>query len=108
MLIGSKVPAKGFRPYKKHQKVALPAKKSPIVHLLTQDLHKTYSLASKRSQSSTSVLAEPSKRNKVTNDFDDDNGDYIIREGEVLVNGKNRYIVEKMVGKGSFGQVFRL
>lgn len=47
----------------------------------------------------------PVKKSKFNNNgFDDENDDYIVKEGEVW---GNKYAVEKLVGKGSFGQVVR-
>ena len=47
--------------------------------------------------------AQHKKERKVYNDgYDDDNHDYIIKCGEKF---DNRYEVDSLIGKGSFGQV---
>ena len=43
------------------------------------------------------------KERKVFNDgYDDDNHDYIVRHGERFLD---RYEIDSLIGKGSFGQV---
>lgn len=56
----------------------------------------------KRNVSNTT---EEVKRNKLNNDgYDDENDDYIIREGDVWCD---RFVVQCLLGKGSFGQVVK-
>lgn len=46
------------------------------------------------------------KDKKLYNDgYDDENHDYIIRAGEKFMD---RYEIDSLIGKGSFGQVIRL
>lgn len=47
--------------------------------------------------------AQHKKERKVYNDgYDDDNHDYIIKPGEKF---EDRYEIDSLIGKGSFGQV---
>ena len=48
-------------------------------------------------------LHKKEKRN-LNDGYDDDNHDYIVRPGEVWLE---RYTIDCLIGKGSFGQVRR-
>ena len=44
------------------------------------------------------------KERRQHNDYDDDNYDYIVKAGETWMD---RYAIDALIGKGSFGQVRR-
>ncbi|KAI8908497.1 kinase-like domain-containing protein [Gorgonomyces haynaldii] len=76
------------------------------VKCLTLDLRKTYTLAKKTKKRSGSVLEDGrTKKGKSEQSlFDDENGDYIVKEMEVW---NEVYLIEKLIGRGSFGQVVK-
>ena len=74
---------------------------------LTVDLIKTYRhinevyyLKKKRPHNGTDKAA--SKKDRKLEDWDDDNHDYKVRSGERWME---RYEIESLIGRGSFGQV---
>ena len=57
----------------------------------------------RRAQQQQGDDATSKKERKFSNDgYDDDNHDYIIRNGEKF---HDRYEIDSLIGKGSFGQV---
>lgn len=61
-----------------------------------------YAKKKRRAQQSQSEDSTNKKEKKVYNDgYDDENHDYIVRNGELI----ERYEIDCLIGKGSFGQV---
>jgi hypothetical protein len=57
----------------------------------------------RRAQQTQGEDSSHKKERKLYNDgFDDDNHDYIIKNGEKFLD---RYEIDSLIGKGSFGQV---
>lgn len=65
-----------------------------------------YAKKKKRAQQAAAAAAQQDARSRearVYNDgYDDDNYDYIIKNGE---KWNDRYEIDSLIGKGSFGQV---
>ncbi|KAJ3098913.1 Dual specificity tyrosine-phosphorylation-regulated kinase 1A [Phlyctochytrium planicorne] len=58
--------------------------------------------ALKKKRTTTAAYQENGKRPKGFKGYDDENDDYIVREGELW---NDRFYIIKLLGKGSFGQV---
>eukprot|EP01137_Pigoraptor_chileana_P020411 Opistho-2@82755 len=68
-------------------------------------INEVYYAAKKRRQAQQQEEAQQKKERKLNNDgFDDENYDYIVRNGEVWMG---RYETSNLIGKGSFGQVIK-
>ncbi|XP_022236949.1 dual specificity tyrosine-phosphorylation-regulated kinase 1A-like [Limulus polyphemus] len=83
------------------------------LHKLSVDLIKTYkhinevyyAKKKRRAQHGQGEDASTKKEKMVYNDgFDDENHDYIVKNGEKFVD---RYEIDSLIGKGSFGQVVK-
>jgi len=62
-----------------------------------------YAKKKRKQQAAAQDDTRPQKERKVFNDgYDDNNYDYIIRNGE---KWNDRYEIDSLIGKGSFGQV---
>ena len=62
-----------------------------------------YAKKKRRAQQAAESESRPQKERKVFNDgYDDSNYDYIIKNGE---KWNDRYEIDSLIGKGSFGQV---
>jgi hypothetical protein len=62
-----------------------------------------YAKKKRRAQQTQGEDSSHKKERKLYNDgFDDDNHDYIIKNGEKFLD---RYEIDSLIGKGSFGQV---
>ena len=62
-----------------------------------------YAKKKRRAQQAAEAESRPQKERKVFNDgYDDQNCDYIVKSGE---KWKDRYEIDSLIGKGSFGQV---
>lgn len=62
-----------------------------------------YAKKKRRAQQTQGDDTSHKKERKLYNDgYDDDNHDYIIRSGEKFLD---RYEIDSLIGKGSFGQV---
>lgn len=62
-----------------------------------------YAKKKRRAQQSQGEDSSHKKERKLYNDgYDDENHDYIIRTGEKFLD---RYEIDSLIGKGSFGQV---
>ena len=62
-----------------------------------------YAKKKRRAQQPQGEDSQHKKERKVYNDgYDDDNHDYIVRHGERFLD---RYEIDSLIGKGSFGQV---
>ena len=62
-----------------------------------------YAKKKRRAQQPQGEDSQHKKERKVFNDgYDDDNHDYIVRHGERFLD---RYEIDSLIGKGSFGQV---
>ena len=78
-----------------------------LPHLLINFNRKVYYAKKKRraQQTQGEDNASHKKERKLFNDgYDDDNHDYIIRNGEKFFD---RYEIDSLIGKGSFGQVVK-
>ena len=65
-----------------------------------------YSQKKRRAEKERSEEGRTKKERRLYNDgFDDENYDYIIRSGEKFLD---RYEIDTLIGKGSFGQVCKL
>lgn len=63
-----------------------------------------YAKKKRRHQQGQGEDSSHKKERKVFNDgYDDDNYDYIVKNGEKWMD---RYEIDSLIGKGSFGQVF--
>ena len=64
-----------------------------------------YAKKKRRAQQTQGEDSSHKKERKLYNDgYDDDNHDYIIKNGEKFLD---RYEIDSLIGKGSFGQVSR-
>jgi dual specificity tyrosine-phosphorylation-regulated kinase 1 len=62
-----------------------------------------YAKKKRRAQQTQGEDSSHKKERKLYNDgYDDDNHDYIIKNGEKFLD---RYEIDSLIGKGSFGQV---
>lgn len=62
-----------------------------------------YAKKKRRAQQTQGEDSSHKKERKLYNDgYDDDNHDYIIKHGEKFLD---RYEIDSLIGKGSFGQV---
>ena len=62
-----------------------------------------YAKKKRRAQQAAENDSRPHKERRVFNDgYDDGNYDYIIKNGE---KWNDRYEIDSLIGKGSFGQV---
>ena len=62
-----------------------------------------YAKKKRRAQQPQGEDSQHKKERKLYNDgYDDDNHDYIVRHGERFLD---RYEIDSLIGKGSFGQV---
>lgn len=62
-----------------------------------------YAKKKRRAQQTQGEDSSHKKERKLYNDgYDDDNHDYIIKHGEKFLE---RYEIDSLIGKGSFGQV---
>lgn len=65
-----------------------------------------YAKKKRRHQQGQGEDSSHKKERKVFNDgYDDDNYDYIVKNGEKWMD---RYEIDSLIGKGSFGQVLNL
>lgn len=65
-----------------------------------------YAKKKRRAQQTQGEDTSHKKERKIFNDgYDDDNHDYIIKNGEKFLD---RYEIDNLIGKGSFGQVSSL
>ena len=63
-----------------------------------------YAKKKRRHQTGQGEDSSHKKERKVFNDgYDDDNYDYIVKNGEKWMD---RYEIDSLIGKGSFGQVY--
>jgi len=58
----------------------------------------------KAATASSSSSGKKERKGVINNGYDDDNYDYIVKNGELF---NERYIVSTVIGKGSFGQVVK-
>lgn len=72
-----------------------------VLHALRSQVY--YAKKKRRAQQGPPEDASTKKERKVLNHgYDDDNHDYIVRSGERWLE---RYEIDSLIGKGSFGQV---
>lgn len=70
---------------------------------LFPELQVYYAKKKRRHQTGQGEDSSHKKERKVFNDgYDDDNYDYIVKNGEKWMD---RYEIDSLIGKGSFGQV---
>lgn len=75
---------------------------SGILRKLSVDLLKTYNLINQKYYAKRKLTEQVRSNGEVVNPHDDENSDYIVKVNERL---DNRYIIESVIGKGSFGRV---
>lgn len=92
----------GTRPPVRAPDVHMPFEVTPALVLLAQVY---YAKKKRRHQQGQGDDSSHKKERKVYNDgYDDDNYDYIVKNGEKWMD---RYEIDSLIGKGSFGQVRR-
>ena len=73
-----------------------------FVHFLLVCLQVYYAKKKRRAQQSQEDTSHKKERKVFNDGYDDDNHDYIIKNGEKFLD---RYEIDSLIGKGSFGQV---
>jgi dual specificity tyrosine-phosphorylation-regulated kinase 1 len=65
-----------------------------------------YSKKKRKGQSEHEEDSSKKKEKRVYNDgYDDENHDYLVKQGEIWTGADFSFEVESLLGKGSFGQV---
>lgn len=76
---------------------------TPPLSVFSHPLQVYYTKKKRRAQQVPPEDSSTKKERKVYNDgYDDDNYDYIVKNGEKWLD---RYEIDSLIGKGSFGQV---